>query len=203
MIIGVDIDGTLTYEHEFLINYGAMYFHKLGKYGIKTIETSQAKDMFGCPLNVALKFYREYAETLAKFPAVPFAGEVLKKLKKEGHQIYIITARKHNDIWFPKHISSRMESFTAEWLLKNEIPFDKIFFNATNKGKVCRDNGVDILIDDDPIYIKSAMNSTNVFVYDRDYNRNPEFSKLTRVYAWYDAYEKIKKFERSQNGQTI
>ena len=201
MIIGVDIDDTLTSEHDFVIHYGTMYCNKLGKYNLKRIDTVNITEMFDWPLKIAHEFYYKYSEKISEQPAVPFASEVLKKLKKEGHQIYIITARKQNDEWFPKHISSRLELFTAEWLLKNEIPFDKIFFDAKDKGKVCRDNGVDIMIDDDPENIEGMIGNTSVFIYDKDYNRKPEYSLLTRVYSWYDAYKKIKLLESKRSGR--
>lgn len=201
MIIGIDIDDTLTTEHEFVINYGTMYCHKLRKYSLKKIDTASITEMFDWPIDVAHEFYYKYAEEISKQPAVPFASEVIKKLKKEGHQIYIITARRHNDEWFPKHIAKRTELFTAEWLLKNEIPYDKIFFDARDKGKVCRENHVDIMIDDDPKNIEGMLGNTIVFIYDKDYNRRPEYSLMTRVYSWYDVYEKIKKIERKKTGR--
>lgn len=200
MIIGVDIDDTLTIEHSLVIDYGTMYCNKLGKYHLKTIYSPEIVEMFDWPLKVAHEFYYKYAETFAEYPAVPFASEVLNKLKQEGHQIYIITARKHNDEWFPKHISKRTELYTAEWLLKNKIPFDKIFFDAKDKGKVCEENNVDIMIDDNPQNIEKAIGKTCVFIFDKDYNRRPEYNLMTRVVSWYDAYDKIHEFERKRSG---
>ena len=41
--------------------------------------------------------------------AKPFAKEVINKLKMEGNEIYIITARKNYDEWFPKNLQDKVE----------------------------------------------------------------------------------------------
>lgn len=203
MKIGIDIDDTLNNEYQFMIDFGSMWCAKLGKYKLEKIDTIHATEMFGWPQKVSYDFWHKNMDEFAKFPAVPFASEITKQLKKDGHQIYIITARKMNDEFFPKHIASEMKTFTANWLMKNEIAFDKIIFDAKDKGKICKENGIDLMIDDDPFNIDRLIGKTNVFLFDKPYNRKPEYSLLTRVYSWYDAYKKIKDFERKHSGRAI
>lgn len=203
MIIGIDVDDTLNNEYSFMVDYGTMYCNKIGKFKLENIDTIDSTQMFKWGNKIAHEFWHKHMELFCSMPAVPFAGEVIKKLKSEGHQIYIITAREHNDEWFPKHIACNMERFTAEWLMKNGIPFDKIIFKANDKGKVCEENGVDIMIDDDPYNIDKLIGKTNVFVFDKPYNRKPEYSLVTRVYSWYDAYNKIKEFDAKRSGRKI
>lgn len=195
MIIGIDIDDTLNNEYQFMIDYGTMYCNKLGKFKLEKIDTIESHYMFNWGEKIAHQFWDEYMDEFCKLPAIPFSAEVIQKLKADGHQIYIITAREQNDSWFPKHISSDLENFTKKWLTDNGIPFDKIFFKAKDKGKICKENNVDIMIDDDPKNIDKLIGNTNVFVFDKPYNRRPEYSIVTRAYSWYDIYDKIKEFE--------
>ena len=64
-------------------------------------------------------------------------------------------------------------------------------FNVKNKGKCCKDNNIDIMIEDDPVNLRKLIGNTNVLIFDYPYNRSNEFSNLTRVYSWYDIYYKI------------
>ena len=67
--------------------------------------------------------------------------DVIKKLRKDGHKIYIITARDsefHND---PYELSKT-------WLDKNNIEYDKLIVNARDKVKICKEQNVNIFIDD-------------------------------------------------------
>ena len=61
-----------------------------------------------------------------------------------------------------------------------------------DKGKYCKDNNINIMIEDDPINLRKLLSNTNILVFDYPYNRNKEFSNLTRVYSWYDTYYRIK-----------
>ena len=54
------------------------------------------------------------------------------------------------------------------------------------------------MIEDDPINLRKLLYNTNIFVFDYPYNRNREFSNLTRVYSWYDIYYKIKCIKEQQ-----
>lgn len=203
MIIGIDIDDTLNNEYQFMIDFGTMYCNKIGKYSLKNIDTIESHYMFEWGEKTAHQFWNTYMETFCKLPAIPFSGEVIKKLKSEGHKIYIITAREKNDPWFPKNMARDLENITIKWLLDNGINFDKIFFSCEDKGKVCKENNVDIMIDDDPRNIDKLIGNTNVFVFDKPYNRKPEYDIVTRVYSWYDAYEKIKKLNAKLKGLKI
>lgn len=203
MIIGIDIDDTLNNEYQFMIDYGTKYCYEKNIGELVKIDTIHSTEMFGWSEKTAHQFWHAHMELFNSFPAIPFAGEIISKLKKDGHKIYIITAREHGDEWFPKSIADNMETFTANWLLNNGIPFDKIFFAADDKGKVCKENGVDIMIDDDPYNLDKIIGKAEAFIFDKPYNRDAKYNIATRVYSWFDAYNKIKEFEAKNNGQKI
>ena len=82
---------------------------------------------------------------------------------------------------------------------ENKIYYDEIIFDVKDKGKYCKDNTIDIMIEDDPINLRKLVGNTNVIIFDYPYNRNIEFADLTRAYSWYDIYYKIKSIEESKN----
>ena len=122
-----------------------------------------------------------------------FCNEIGKyKLENEGNKIYIITARRNGDEWFPDDLKNNVEKITKKWLKENKIYYDEIAFDVKDKGKYCKDHNINFMIEDDPINLRKLLYNTNIFVFDYPYNRNKEFSNLTRVYSWYDIYYKIK-----------
>lgn len=196
MKIGIDIDGVLNSSHDFCIDYGTKFCSLIHTYHLENADSMDTTDMFLWDEDTAHQFWNHYRyDLVCVLPAKKYAAEVIRKLKKEGAEIYIITARHNGDSWYPDNLQD-VEMVTKKWLEENEICYDKIFFNTKDKGACCLENGVDIMIEDEVNNIKKLMGNTDVFVYDCPYNRISEFSSLTRVYSWYDIYDKIhrKKF---------
>ena len=69
--------------------------------------------------------------------AVKDTDRVINNLKKEGHKIYIISYR-------GKFQYDNSLEVTRQWLKKNNILYDKIIIEEWDKGKVCRNNDIDI-----------------------------------------------------------
>lgn len=194
MKIGIDIDGVLNSQYNFCIDYGTKFCNELGKYKLERIDVIDTTDMFLWGDDVAHQFWNKYRKKLViTLPAKIYAAEVIQKLKEEKNEIYIITARKNNDEWFPEDLKNDVEIITKEWLEKNKIYYDKIIFDVKDKGQYCSDNSIDIMIEDDPVNLRKLINNTNVIIFDYPYNRNAEFNKIIRAYSWYDIYYKIKK----------
>lgn len=193
MRIGIDIDGVLNSQYNFCIDYGTKFCNELEKYKLENINVIDTTDMFLWGDDVAHQFWNKYREDLVlNLPAKKYASEVINKLKEEGNEIYIITARKNNDEWFPEYLRKDVEKITKKWLHENDIYYDKIIFNVNEKGKCCSDNNIDIMIEDDPKNIKKLIGNVNVIIYDYPYNRNNQFKNITRAYSWYDIYSKLK-----------
>ena len=95
MRIGIDIDGVLNSHYDFCLTYGSKYCNEIGRYQIKDINAFDTTDMFKWTEEVAHEFWNKYRKDLViKNTARKFASEIIKKSKEEGHEIYIITARK-------------------------------------------------------------------------------------------------------------
>lgn len=193
MKIGIDIDGVLNSQYDFCIEYGTKFCNEIGKYKLENLNVIDTTDMFLWNEEIAHQFWNTYRKELVmNLPSKKFAAEVVQKLKEEGNEIYIITARKNNDEWFPEDLKN-VEEITKRWLENNHIYYDKIFFDVKNKGNLCKENNVDYMIEDDPKNLKTLIGNTKVIVFDYPYNRNKEFEKMIRVYSWYDIYMKIGK----------
>ena len=149
MNIGIDIDNTIT-EIKEENNAAYEYAIKLGK-NIKNADnpfedikkngdTYKKKFQFSYDeLKYFLKNIQEEITNNAK--PRDNAVEIINRLRKEGHKIFIITARDsefHDDPYL----------LSKNWLDKNNIEYDKIIVNAREKGTVCKNENVDLFIDD-------------------------------------------------------
>ena len=196
MKIGIDIDGVLNSQYDFCIEYGTRYCNEMGKYKLENTDVLDTTDMFMWGEETAHKFWNKYRKDLVvTLPAKPFAAEVISKLKDERNDIYIITARKIGDNWWPKDLAKDTEEITKKWLAENNIYYDEIAFDVIDKGTYCKENNIDIMIEDEPQNIRKLIGSTEVIVFDYQYNRQDEFKNLIRAYSWYDTYIKINEYK--------
>ena len=189
MRIGIDIDGVLTDIEKFQIEYGSKYFCNK-----KTINPNAyyTTDAFGITLEEDNEFWNSAILEYIKVPARNYAGEVIKKLKKEGNEIYIITARS-SDLSYSKTInSSKMKIIVKKWLKKYNINYDKLIFSKEDKLSICLKNKIDIMIEDKPYNINELSNYFPVICYNTNYNSQCNSNNIIRCYSWYDIYYKIK-----------
>ena len=192
MKIGIDIDGVLNNMHEFIIEYGTKLCNELGKYKLENINAQYSTEIFLWSDEVAHKLWDKFGyELYVRSSPRTFASEVIKKLKKDNNEIYIITARHNNDDWFPPELRQNVEDITIKWLNENEVIYDKICFTSNDKAKVCQELGIDIMIEDTPENIDMLLDVTNVFIFDTPYNRFDKYKDVTRVCSWYDVYNKL------------
>lgn len=191
MRIGIDIDGVLTDMEKFLADYGSKYCVENNlPVSIKTVEYDEFKT-FNWTEEQGIKFWNKYIIYYAtKYPAREFASKIIKKLKEEGHEIYITTAR--NDYGVPKEYVGKMRGeIVAKWLEENEIPYDKIIYTEGSKLPYVVGNYIELMIEDSPINIKDISTKIPTFCYNSTYNEGVEGENITRVYSWYEIYDKI------------
>lgn len=193
MKIGIDIDGVLTNLEQFSIDYLSKYcFENNIEYHIGKSQYNMSKS-FGISVKQENDFWNKYLEFYAKNEkARPFASEVIKKLKKDGHEIYIVTARSltnRND-----NIGENMRKIVKKWLLDNKIIYDKLIFSKSIREKKKQEiieNEINLMIEDNPNNINELSNIIPVICYDATYNRICSHDRIFRCYSWYDIYKKI------------
>ena len=188
MRIGIDIDDTIC---DFVLPYCCKY------YGIDYEKAISQKlslqyfiDNYGY-FDFAKKYYGKI------IPYVPLKKDVVKyinKMKKRGHQIIFLTARSNRGYDNPYQL-------TYDYLIKHNIPFDTLITDAKEKGTVCRDEEIDIYIDDN---IKECMainkEGVKVVLFDTRFNHdNKDFKRIKNFKQFYKFIKKEEKNGRRKS----
>ena len=181
LTIGIDIDDTITNTFDYLMPAVAD-FYKMDLNYLKenkisyTSLTPKMKEQ-------ELEFARTYFDKLIpNTPVKVDAAEYIRKIKKSGHKIIIITARNHLFYEDPYKTST-------EYLTKNNIHFDELYCTFDKAG-MCKEQQVDIFIDDSINQcdkVKQAGIKTLLF----NSQINEHNQEHTRVYTWEDVYNYI------------
>ena len=197
MNIGIDIDDTISETFEALLPYSQKY----------TIEDLKRKSNININGNYTNHLYIEnangwndtetknfwkkyYGDILKEVNIKKFASEVINKLKKNGNKIYLITAR-----WDIPNISTKQ--ITENWLIKNNIMYDKLFMNASDKLQLVKENNIDLFIDDSYKNCKKVSENTNTKVYMMTsmVNKDLDDKIIKRVFSWPEIDNLINKEE--------
>ena len=193
MNIGIDIDGVLLDLERFAIDYGTKFCIEenldikinIQEYweGLKFNWTEEQENKFWN--KYIIKYFKQY-------PPREFASEIIKKLKKEGNKIYIITAR--NEEGLPPEEYGKSQEITKAWLNENNIEYDKLIFTPdSEKLEQCLKNNVEIMIEDSPTNIKNISEKIPVIKYNCSYNENILGKNIITTYSWYQIYDIINK----------
>jgi len=170
MKIGIDIDNTICSTDEVIDIKIKEYIKEHGM---------SHEEFFGDSSNMD-KFYKEkILEVIAEDPVKDDFLRVLNKLKV-NNEIIIVTARNEKLV----KIYQSMRQATKDWLAKNNIYYDKYFDDAYIEGKVkvCKDEAIDIIIDDDiNNYIAFKENGIKTLLFD---DRGKYLDVVDRVGSW-------------------
>ena len=199
MRIGIDIDGVLTDIEQWQLDYGSKFFCENDNKKIINSKGFEIHDIFNCSLEVEDALWNQYFnQYFVEIKARRFASEIIKKLKKAGYEIYIITARGNSLSNSAKFRTKEfIESITKEWLKSNDIYYDRIFFTPEDKLNVCINNNISIMIEDKVDNINKISTKLPVICFNAGYNEICEGEKIYRVYSWYDIYNIIKSIKQN------
>lgn len=194
MKIGIDIDGVLTDEYNYIIDNATRYFEENNiDYKINKKVYDDCK-LFNVSNDNYTNFWKEYFVSYCKnVLARPYAKEIIDKLKSEGNEIVIITARPLT--YFKNKYQQEMKDLAKNWLDKNKIYYDELLF-SNEKLDTCLKNNIDIMIEDRPENIASVSSGIKVICYDQPYNEDLNNDNITRCYSWYDIYNVISKINK-------
>ena len=198
MNIGIDIDDTISETFETLLPYSQKY----------TIEDLKRESKIDFRADLSNHFYivymnnwseqeaiafwsKYYAEILKQVNIKTFAAEVINKLKEQGHNIYLITAR-----WDMP--GDNIKEITRKWLEDKDVKYDELIINASDKTKLVEENKIDIFIDDSFNNCKSIAENTNskVYMMTSRVNGNLNDDKVKRVFSWPEIYDLINKEDK-------
>lgn len=200
MNIGIDIDGVLTNVGKFIIEEGQKYCEENQKGKLLKTDVLDTKEVFGWDNETDVDFWLKNIFIYAKEnPIIEGAAENIKKLKQDGHHIYIITARfltteetqeRFKDIY--KNDGEDMRELVKKWLAENNIIYDKIIFSGEDKSKHIHENKIDIMIEDTPSNLENLSKITKMICYDWPYNKCVKNNNIHRCHNWDEIYKTIK-----------
>jgi len=180
MRIGVDIDDTICSSLENMLPYICRYYNLNYDEQIKN----------GYPYEVyhSLPNYYEFAmkhyELIMPNAKLKDKADIyINKLKELGHEIIFITARSSLGFNDPYELSS-------QYLKKHNIPYDKLIVYATEKGKICREEDIDLFIDDS-LKNCASVEKENIKVWLFDNYFNKKDNHFDRVNSWEEIYNRI------------
>ena len=194
MRIGIDIDGVLTDIEKWQLDYGSKFYYENYNKTIVNPKGYETNEIFDSSIECDDQFWDKYfKEYSINVEARKFASEVISKLKQDGYEIYIITARGS----FLSHSANVMskeenEHIVKEWLNKNNIYYDKLIFSPEDKLGICINNDINIMIEDKVDNINKIATKLPVICFNAGYNEECKGENIYGVYTWYDIYNTIK-----------
>lgn len=199
MRVGIDIDDTISNTFEVGMRYAETFTKNECNRVYTDIDTRLGnikshrhwQEIFEWNREEEIKFFEKYYEKIIR--EVELKEEVYDVI----NQLYL-----QNEITF---ITARFETpeinikeITENWLNENKIPFHKLYLGR-KKSEVCKENQIDIFIDDSYENCKSVQEvGTKAYLIDHITNRNIEDKEVERVYGWKNLYQKIVKYEEGK-----
>lgn len=189
MRIGIDVDGVIYNTEEELRVYAELYdmLELKQRNSDKNDKEFRFIYRFHWTDEEMEGFMKKYHEEIVKTAHyMPGAKDVLKMLKKDGHELVIITARGD---W-----NENVKRITETRLREDGLDiFDEYYFKIEDKGKLCKDKNIDLMIDD---YYKNcqktAENGINTIYFKAAITPELEESeKLKVLYNWGEIYRYI------------
>lgn len=180
MRIGIDIDDVITNTSELV----RIYVEKNDNNGdLKNYMEDIMKANMVTPK--IEKFFEENAYNIFRDVNIKEnAVEIIKKLLNSGNEVYIITSR-------GEICCKGSEKLTYDYFKKNNINYTKIFFDSFEKAKICKENKIDIMIDDSVKHCREiADKNIKSILFTSEVNKDI-LATVPRVSSWLELEEKI------------
>lgn len=187
MRIGIDIDNVIADTLPVLKKYCKRYNDTVIKRNLQMHENGGASyTLYDWTEKENTDFCLKYLEEVVLQAKIKDkANEIIKKLKDEGNEINIISAR-------AVPIFKTPYETTEKYLKENGIVYDKLLVGKVEKKPFCIEHNLDVLIEDEPRYINQMAEFMKVIVMDALHNKECEGKNIIRVYNWEEVYRAIK-----------
>lgn len=187
MKIGIDIDDVLTDTSKVMKEY-IDKFDKTGEVKKNLVEVMRGEFSTAA----IRKFMIDHIGSLQKNAKVKEnARDVIQRLIDRKDEIIFITSRGEKQ-------AKGSEKRTLEYLVANQIPYTKVIFNATDKAKVCKENNIDLMIDDSVKFCEEIQKEkTETIVFNSIVNQDIKTNRK-RVNNWLELEEEIQKVRKDK-----
>lgn len=189
MKIGIDLDGVVfDTEKEFRV-YSELYdMLELKRNSKRDNKALTFQERFNWTEEEVSDFLKKYHNQIViEANYLPGAKKILKQLKKDGHELIMITAR--------GGINKAMIQITEARLKQEEMDiFDKYYWATENKEEICKKENIDLMIDD---YNKNCEKISKekikvIYLKDAPSYDLEEDEYLKVLYNWGEIYRYIK-----------
>lgn len=189
MNIGLDIDNVITdFNGGMMKEYLIEDKNKRNRGIVNPKSAHLTRGMFDWSDEEVENFHIENMERIAKdFSLRRNCKKYMDKLLDDGHKLCLITNRQ-----FPHYKNAKKT--TIDWLKKHDVNYTKLILSKSpDKTKECKENNIDIMIDDRPDQCKlMRAQGINVMLMLTKYNR-VEKEDLPFATSWENLYDKITK----------
>ena len=186
MIIGFDIDETLTDSYKVIKKYARKYDKQ---YSNNRYISNKVDDiMVNYTDEIITKFFVDHSFEMGNEMKVKKdAKKVIDKLHDEGFKIYFITSR--NDKFYRD-----AQLFCESYLNKNNIYYDKLITGPQIKIDTCIEEKIDIMVDDS-IYTCEELDKRGIksILFASRANKGKQ-TYIKRVYNWKELYDYIHEY---------
>lgn len=193
MKIGIDIDGViLDSEREFRVQSELYDIIELNKNSIINNKELKAQLRYNWSKEELNEFIKSKFIKVAKSSNfMPGAIEVINLLKKEGHELIVITAR--------GGMIKEMKDIAEKQFEEKGLMFDRCYWVTEEKLEVCKKEKIDIMIDDYYKTCKETSENKIKTLYFRDYPNYEleENEYLKEVHNWGEIYRYIYELEEN------
>lgn len=191
MKIGIDLDGVVLDTEKVFKNYAELYDIKELKRD-STVKPNEIyiQDRYDWDEEEESNFLNKYLILGTKNANImPGAKEVIEELRKDGHELIVITAR-GADI-------EEMIDTAKELIEKSQLKFDKYYWKVSNKAEICKKENIDVMIDDNIYNCKKVADEGIKTIYLRDSNiKTIEHPNIKECYLWGEIYRYISNFKK-------
>jgi len=184
MNLGFDIDGVIA-------NFTDQLLEKIKKnYGL----TIKKADIYCFNLDLVLGITKAEEKQLIvevlteDLPLNPGAKETLEQLRREGHNICLLTSR-----------YDHLRDITKHWLKEKGVSYTQLHILTVGKKYLAKVDPLDLIVEDS---LEEALGWTqkvkNVLVYDQPWNKTLNVKNLIkRVYSWNEIYREVQQLKTS------
>lgn len=188
MNIGIDIDDTICNSWENVINEMCTDFN------LNYDELSKGNKAYNEVIELTPEEYLKYAkEKFSKLLYNPTLKENVKEvidILKENNKIIFITARS-NQCYEDAY------KFTKKYLDRNKIYYDKIIVNGKEKGKICKEEKIDIFIDDSIDNCKNVSKyKIKTILFETCYNK--DCTDFIKINNWKEILKIVKEIKNER-----
>lgn len=196
--IGFDADGVLFDTESFQLDSKSVsYMKKAFDLDIKNPDGYGIQDIFECDSETEMKFWSRFVFRYSLFfRARPWVKETISKLRKDGHQVYIVTSKACSLEKSYKRIAVRFLfnlSLKLNGICVDGIEYCSIPNGAQDKLNACRKHEISIMVEDKKENIEALNEHLHILCFETRNNKNATTGNTIRVQDFNEVFFNIQR----------